>query len=606
MTLLVACLMMAPAQFGFDWTIAGEGGPIKDFSMTANFSSRSRKFEGPIPENADITVGSTGIVFARVNVEFYVQTEVGGSSEVWSNVCGNICQGPPPPHKTHKECDLFCDAPCESTHKFETLAHSGFSGWGHQDVERPFTEAFAEAAELFRKRNLPVDSNLDWLTNIRDTYISKVNEMAEKEMFIYEPKHLGRNPSTPCLWGKFTVLAEKERVVAKIMKDLVFQEMKNGDLVTVYEMPMGDDVYVPVTHAGEVIGNTMVESGVRCLCGAEETALMEDEPAIGLGSTWRSFPISNPTAGYQTLVKNMRWGEAQVAVQGDSMTSCTFNISGDPMAQVYVPAGTLLVPDNNRDQVMMVLENYNSSLVAGINPFRNQVRVACTQMGKDEPTSKTKFAIASPTDGNLKRLAQYTVNSRFRGPWDQVRMWIYTEGATFEEIAKKMSPMVAKSTYLQELDRVLKGGISMAKRKKLTDNISLDMIGDFRCGLDGLNRALPVLWKKDSKKLMSSAPVFAAKWISESSDFGPEMVASLAYFMGLKPLPEARAASRAILNSVPANLRKQVADLGGLESVSVGVFSTDKAEIKSTVDLLKLYGSPLYEKSIGLGEERLK
>jgi len=596
---------MAPAQFGFDWTITGEGGPIKDFSMTANFSSRSRKFEGPIPENANITVGSTGIVFARVNVEFYVQTEVGGTSEVWSNVCGNICQGPPPPHKTHKECDLFCDAPCESTHKFEALAHTGFSGWGLQQVEKPFTEAFAQAADLFRKRNMPVDSNLDWLTSIRDTYISKANEMAEKEMFVYEPKHLGRNPSTPCLWGKFTVFAERERVVAKIMKDLVFQETKNGELVTVYEMPMGDDVYIPVTDAGEVIGSTVVESGVRCLCGGEETALMEDEPAIGLGNTWKSFPISNPNANYQALVKNMKWGEAQVTAQGESMTACTFNISGDPMAQLYLPAGTLLVPDNNRDQVMMVIENYNSSLVAGINPFQDQVRVACTQMGKDEPTSKTKFAIASPTDGNLKRLAQYTVNSRFRGAWDQVRMWIYTDGATYDEIAKKMTPMVAKPTYLQELDRVLKGGISTAKRKKLTDSISLDMIADFRCGVGGLNRALPTLWKKDSKKFMTSAPTFATSWIKESETFGTEMVANLAYFMGLKPQQEARAACRAVLATVPAHLRKQVAELGGLESISVGVFSTDKAEIKSTVDLLKSYGSPLYVNTIGFGEARL-
>lgn len=604
MTILVACLAMVPAQYGFDWTTTGEGGPLKDFSMTANFSSRGMKFEGPIPENPDITLGKTGTVFARVNVEFYVE-QYGKGQEVWSNTCGNICQGPPPPHKTHKECDRFCDAPCETTHKFETLAHSGFSGWGLPQVSAPFTEAFAKAAALFRKRNMPVDENLDWLTNIRDTYISQANEKAEKEMYVYEPKHVGREPYQPCLWGKFTVFANPERVMANIMTDLVFQETRNGELVTVYEMPMGEDVQIPVTQAGEAISGPTVETSVQCLCGGEETALMEDQPAMMLGNAWKTFPLSDPGAGYQTLVRNMKWGDAQVTAQGESMTACTFNISGDPMAQLYVPAGTLLVPDNNRDQVMMTVESYNSSLIAGIGSFQKQVRTACTQMGKDEPTSKTKFAIAASSDGNLNRLAQYTVNSRFRGAWDQVRIWTYTEGATYDEIAKKLSPMVAKPVYLLELDRVLKGGISAAKRKKLNANISLEMISDFRCGVGGLNRALPVLWAKDSKKLMSAVPEYAANWIKESETFGPELVANLTHFLGTKKQPEPRAVARAILAKVPAEMRKQVTELGGLESVAVGAFSADKAEVKATVELLKLFGGSMYAETIAFGEGRL-
>jgi len=598
-------LTLLPTQYGFDWTINGENGPLDKFNMTANFSSNGMPFEGPIPEDKDIKLSNRGRVFARINVEFYIE-QYGQNVELWSNTCGNQCQGPPPTHKTHEECDRFCDAPCETTHKFEGLAHGGFSGWALDQVSQPFTEAFSEAATLFKKRGMPVDENMDWLTHMRDEYISRANDKATNEKFVFEPKHIGRTPYAPCLTGKFTVTSRNERVMANIMKDLVFQDVVNGEYATVYEMPMGEDVQIPVSQGSDAISGVTTETTIRCLCGSEETALMEDQPALQLGNNWRTIPISNPSAGFETIARNMKRGDTQISAFGESMNGCTFEISGDPMAQLYLPAGTLLVPNDRNAQVMMLMEDYNSSLVASLFPAPKLVRAACTEIGKDEPSPKTKFAIASANDGNLNRLADYTAKSRFRGPWDQARIWMYTDAATFSEIEKKLNPMVTKSTYLLELDRVLKGGISADKRKKLNANISLDMIADFRCGISGLTRALPILWSKDSKKLMESAPTFAANWMKESETPGPEMVISLVHFLGIKKQPEARAAARKVLASVPANLRSKIASLGGLEAISSGVFSKNKSEVKETVDLLKAFGGSNYNQTIEIGEGRLK
>ncbi|MFM9873678.1 MAG: hypothetical protein ACKVQS_09475 [Fimbriimonadaceae bacterium] len=602
---MVVGLVLLTTQSGFDWKTSGESGPLDKFSMTANFTGNGMPFEGPIPENSDIKVGKGGRVFARVNVEFYVE-QYGKNEEVWSNTCGNMCQGPPPVHKSHEECDRFCDSPCETTHKFESLAHEGFCGWRLSSVEQPFTEAFADAAMLFRKRGMAVDENLDWLTNIRDEFITKANEKAANEKFVFEPKHVGQTPYAPCLTGKFTVSTRKERVMANVMKDLVFQEASNGGYVTVYEMPMGDDVQIPVTQGSDAISGVTTETMVRCLCGNDETALMEDQPAIQLGDHWRTIPISNTKAGFETIGRNMKRGDTQIAAFGESMNGCSFEITGNPMARLYLPAGTLLVPNDNKAQVMILMESYNSSLVASLFPAAKIVRAACTEMSKEEPSPKTKFAIVGANDGNLNRIAEYTANSRFRGPWDQARVWIYTDGATFAEIEKKLNPMISKGTYLFELDRVLKGGISPEKRKKLSSNITLDMIADARCGTTGLNRALPILWKADSKKLMESAPTFAKNWISDSESQGQEMLANVAFFLGIKKQPEARAAARKVLAAVPSNLRSQVAAFGGLESISSGVFSKNKAEVKETVELLKAFDAAKYAKTIELGEERLK
>lgn len=601
----LVCLTLLTAQGGFDWEISGADGPLNDFSMTANFSSRAVPFEGPVPENRDIKIAAGGQAFARINVEFRVE-QYGQSYELWTNTCGNICQGPPPNHASHEECDRFCDRPCENGHKFETQAHEGYSGWGLESLQKPFVEEFAKAAELFQKRGLSVDSNLDWLAHIRDGFISRANEKADSEKFVYEPAHIARDPYLACVAGRFTVFGRNERVVANIMKDLVFQEKQGNEYVTVIEVPMGEDVVIPVSVGSTGVSMTIKESGVNCLCGGQSTSLNEDLPAIGIGTQWRSIPVTNPTKTYSGLLANMEWGNTKVNATGESMTHCNFEITGDRMSQVYLPAGTLLVPDDSSTQVMMVMEDYTSSpIFAGDGFLLNRVRTTCMQMEKDEPTSATKFAIAAPSDGNLRRLANFTAQSSFRGPWDQVRMWIYSDLATYDQIEKKLSPMVSKGTYLAELDRVLDGGMTLDKRKKLTSAITLDMIADDQCGVSGLNRALPVLWKGDSKKLIESAPSLAANWLKESPEQGAELVAQLAYFLGLKPQTTTRASARQILNLVPAEQRKKVVDHGGLDSISVGVFSADMSEVRSTVDLLKTYGSTRHRATLTLGESRL-
>ena len=604
MLLLAACVALLGSQRGFDWAITGETGPLKDFSMTANFSSGSVPFEGAIPENADIKVPKGGRAHARIEVEFFVE-QYGDGTEVWSNECGNVCQGPPPIHANHQSCDRFCDRPCESTHRFEGKAHEGFFGWGLDSIEKPFTEAFADASQMFKNRGLFVDNNMDWLTTIRDEYIGRANEKADKEVYVFEPKHIGRDPDVPCLAGRFSITSHKERVMAVIRKDLVFEEKRGNEYVMVAEVPMGEDVIIPVSSASDGLAGDTKESGIRCLCEQQTSMIYDGLPGMGLGTATRSFPISNPTSGYATLVKNMSWRNVQLTAQGENMNNCQFSVSGDAMARVFLPTGTLLVPDDKRAQVMMLMEDYNSSLIAGTGGLMTDVRSACTEMAKDEPSAKTKFAVASPTDGNLNRLAEFTKNSRFRGPWDQVRIWIYTEGATYAEMEKKLVPMVSKSTYLMELDRVLAGGLPMAKRKKLTAGITLDMIQDFRCRVEGLTRALPVVWASGSKKVLDAVPAYAVGWLKESESLGPEMVATLTYFLGHKNLPEAKVTARKILMAVPQALRTRVTNGGGLESISAGVFSTNKTEVKATVEVLKAFAPTLYAKSIAFGESRI-
>lgn len=605
MLAMIATLALLPQRSGFDWEINGEDGPLDKFTMTANFSSDAVPFEGKVPEIPEVTVGKGGMAYARINVEFYVES-YGPWTEVWRESCGNVCQGPPPNHASHEECDRFCDRPCEGTHKFECEAHEGFYGWGLDRYQNPFIESFSNAVQLFRNRGLRVDGNMDWLTTMRNEFISRANEKAEKEKFIFEPKHIGREPYEPCLSGAYWVSIRRERVSALIMKDLVFVEPKNGSYEILAELPMGEDISIPVSDGGFGSPSSGSEWGVKCLCGSQSHSLYEGLPAIGLENAWKSFPISNPQTGFATLVKDMSWRGAQLEINGIDMNACSFEISGNQMPEVFLPAGTILVPNENSTQRMMLMEDMRHTVFAGPGSFQNKIRLACTQMEKKEPTPATKFAIAGTGDGNLKRLAKITSDSLMRGPWDQVRVWMYTDGATYDELSERLSPMVSKPTYLFELDRVLMGGIDPQKRKKLINSITIDMIAQPECGISGLTRALPILWKKDSKKFVSSAPVLATEWAKSSHSKSGEMIACLTSFLGHQKMPEAKATARKILLALPNTRKQEVLTKGGLDSISAGVFSKNLTEVAETVEILKQFSAEGYAQTLQVGESRLK
>lgn len=599
---LAACVLWGQGR-GFDWAKTGADGPLDNFSMQATFTSNSEPFDGVVPGDPAVEVKG-GQMHAKIRVTFYAKSS-GRSETVWTSVCANACQGPPPAHGSHQDCDRLCDRPCQAVHHFEAMAHDGVSGWNLDGVKMPFYDRFFQAVDMFKSRGLDVSDEVDWLTSIRDDFLAEFNDRASKEQFVFDKPHIGQNPYQPCFWGEYTVMDQGEVVMAVIESVAVVQQKsKDGKAwEDVGEIPMGDPVEVPVSQSSRRIGATTKSYGVRCFC--EGTSMLDPRvPALGFDMNWRHFPTAEPGTGYAALIDRCSFKNSKVEVTGVNMNWVEVGLTGDPMMRLHLPAGTLLVPDDAGVQVMVVTDGADISGVVTSAYAPTRVRVMCTQMAKKEPTAKTKFAIAAPADGTVSWLAGNVGKSRFRGPWDQAQMWMHTDASTYDECKKVMIPMSTQGRYLRSLDELFRSDVAFAKRKRLEDAVTLDMLADGNCGAKSLYRFLRVLWKRDSKAVVAKAAQLAKGWAAQDDPPG-EQLGALAWFLGAEKSAEAHQAMYDVLAATPEKARRAAVQQGCLEAVSADLFSRDKATVLKAVSVLEAWAAPTYAKALDYGKRRV-
>jgi hypothetical protein len=87
-----------------------------------------------------------------------------------------------------------------------------------------------------------------------------------------------------------------------------------------------------------------------------------------------------------------------------------------------------------------------------------RVRTLCLDIEKPEPDEQMKYRLMPPKNPFIAALARITRESRFRGPWDQARLWIVTDQASYDQIGKVMRPMVGQGRFLSEMFRAAEVG----------------------------------------------------------------------------------------------------------------------------------------------------
>ena len=129
--------------------------------------------------------------------------------------------------------------------------------------------------------------------------------------------------------------------------------------------------------------------------------------------------------------------------------------------------GTCFVPDNKDYQVMMYADptvsftTQYSNLFASLSPFvqgKASLKTMCLNMGKKEPAGHVKYYPAVLKDKVLPKLAKIVADSSRRGPWDQARVWIYTDKATLSDIHERLAPPIAPGYYVRGLRDVEQAG----------------------------------------------------------------------------------------------------------------------------------------------------
>lgn len=167
----------------------------------------------------------------------------------------------------------------------------------------------------------------------------------------------------------------------------------------------------------------------------------------------------------------------EMAPYGNDMNYLEFPQVKNPcMSDFYAPPGTCWLPSNPAYQVMTTgvkthidYHNFNvyAALDSELQGAPNQMRVLCLNMDKKEPAAGIKYLPIRTTDPIITQLANKMNNTNYRGPWDQARMWIYTDRATMDDINKRISPKLSPAAYMLGLADVgLAGGLDS---KMLTD-----------------------------------------------------------------------------------------------------------------------------------------
>lgn len=120
---------------------------------------------------------------------------------------------------------------------------------------------------------------------------------------------------------------------------------------------------------------------------------------------------------------------------------------------IFLPSGTVLVPGKGGVQSMITVDPLllkSSSLTNGDIQDKS-IAVHCLEIDKDPPTPSTTFTLGRPNDPILRNLATMTAKSAIRGPWDQTRLWIYTDKASLERVNKRLAIGCPPGMYVRSL-----------------------------------------------------------------------------------------------------------------------------------------------------------
>jgi len=217
---------------------------------------------------------------------------------------------------------------------------------------------------------------------------------------------------------------------------------------------------------------------------------------------------------------------------------------------------------------------------------------ACTQLHKPMPQSGLQYTIFPDTNYALCRLARSINQEHFKGPWDQVKVWILTDQPTLEEIRKAVVFKPNEDAYL----RALMADESVAKADLLNPKYR-------RCFEPSLIVAKGAELKADEwlvRKFEMFGPTDLSAWVTAHLDqFHPEAgaddlqhCANVASALCESSSPDIEKAGLAFLSAVPSDQRSAFAKAGGLAGLSLLIEGSDPSLVGQGLSVAEAWVDP--------------
>jgi hypothetical protein len=217
-------------------------------------------------------------------------------------------------------------------------------------------------------------------------------------------------------------------------------------------------------------------------------------------------------------------------------------------------------------------------------------RLLCLEMNKREPDPKIKYRVLRFSDPVLSRLVQLPA-PRFGGALPQARVWVYTDGGTFDQISKKlMFPKLQLKDYLIAVHDAYISGANLSGKKYsgCFEPATLAGIADRRSALKWYAGELI---RRDSKKLLQwtqKKDIFAESIAADTKGETYAHIARLTSILASSDSADAQNSALAILKNMSDSAREKLAkeELGASYAL---VLSRHPQVAKLAQDVSKTY-----------------
>ncbi|MGE0000756.1 MAG: hypothetical protein AB7F50_03190 [Fimbriimonadaceae bacterium] len=358
-------------------------------------------------------------------------------------VCDNSCKGNK--HFLHDQCDLSCDVECETVHEGSIPPSVSLHSPIGELVDKATTFGVVDAGPLMRNVRYGTKQKIDLDTFATDP----ANALP------FKLKHWNRQP---CSYRRKAFADQKfDCAIEYAFKR--FTKLADGSEVVTEGPKLTQHMSVLVPVPNSIVDKDPV---VACACsivsnGDDEYGLMLDESGKETGVAC----VSNGTA---TLLDGQQLATMGLAFQGEDMNTFTVTVANKPpdCDKLVIPAGFEFICADGSAQDTLLAKDFEFTFVAGSStgvqaprgPFdflAAEARTLCLNIKRREPSPAKKYTLSMPRHPGTVRLARMSNEARFFGPWDQVRLWIFTDRASLDEIGKVLIPGPSASMYLREL-----------------------------------------------------------------------------------------------------------------------------------------------------------
>lgn len=289
------------------------------------------------------------------------------------------------------------------------------------------------------------------------------------------------------------------------------------------------------------------------------------------------------------------------AGQGNNMNS--LNVPGDISllgaprcgSEMYMPPGTVWIPSTPGYQIMMnttPLRYQFDALYAKVGglPQSANARTHCLNKDLKEPEPGVRYFPYMNNDEILVELAKKTAESNFRGPWDQVRTWIYTDKVSLDDANKVIVPPVSPAQYVNGLFDVQKLGGLDAKDLANKNIFSPSLLNSATLldeAFNWVSMRVGEVAGKELRKWIEGMPADIQRMLkSPANDFEKKHAPRLFKSMLSSLNPDTRMGALNALDKNPeltASLKGQIGDF------EASVYSANETESKLATKLAPMY-----------------